>query len=70
MKTVKEVGVLSLLRGGDAKRRAANCITGLKLQNRGQDQRRTDYARSRVICPGGVGFDTRAASRGAGWGQM
>jgi predicted metalloprotease len=35
-------------------------------QNRGHDERKTYDMRSREICPGGVGFETRSASGGCG----
>jgi len=35
-------------------------------QNRGHEQRKIRDTRSREICPGGVGFETRSASGGCG----
>ena len=40
----------------------------LRCQNRGHDERKIGDARSRVICPGGVGFETSSAS--GGWGAV
>src|ERR1039457_4645944 len=40
----------------------------LLCQNRGHDERKIGDARSRVICPGGVGFETSSAS--GGWGAV